>query len=104
MFMFETLKLVPGGEVAGVEYEAIPILLFGLAALLMTLVPFLDRSAQRGRSSPVFTAIGVVALVYIVGMTAWGYRSLLPVLIVLGTVALMAGLAVVTRSDDGGRR
>ncbi len=27
MFMFQTLKLVPGGEILGLEYEAIPILL-----------------------------------------------------------------------------
>ncbi len=39
MFMFETLKLVPGGEILGIEYEAIPILLFGLGALVMVLVP-----------------------------------------------------------------
>jgi cytochrome b6 len=40
MFMFQTLKLVPGGEILGIEYEAIPILLFGLGGLLVLLVPF----------------------------------------------------------------
>ncbi len=83
MFMFQTLKLVPGGEVLGVEAEAFPILLFGLAALVLVLVPFLDRGvAHRGRS-PVFTAVGVAAVVFIVGMTAWGYHSLVPVYAVL---------------------
>ena len=61
MFMFETLKLVPGGEIMGIEYEAIPILFFGLAALLMVLVPFLDRGLERTGQSPLFTAVGVVA-------------------------------------------
>ncbi len=93
MFMFETLKLVPGGEVLGIEYEAIPILFFGLAGLLMVLVPFLDR-AGRG---PLFPLVGVGATVYIVGMTAWGYRSWLPVWIVLGTGVLSVILSLATR-------
>jgi cytochrome b6 len=97
MFMFETLKLVPGGEVAGVEFEAIPVLLFGLGGLLLILVPFLDRGVVQRMRSPVFTAIGVVALVYIVGMTAWGYRSLVPVYVVLGTGGLVAILSLLTR-------
>lgn len=99
MFMFETLKLVPGGEVLGVEYEAVPILLFALGGLLMVLVPFLDRgSVTRGRS-PAFTAVGVLALAYIVGMTAWGYRSFAPFYVVFGTAALVGVLMVTTRTD-----
>jgi cytochrome b6 len=98
MFMFETLKLVPGGEIFHVEYEAIPILLFGLGGLLMVLVPFLDKTGKN----PVFTWIGVAALVYIVGMTSWGYRSLLPVWVVLGTGILSLILSLGTRrvGDD----
>ena len=101
MFMFETLKLVPGGEIAGIEYEAIPILLFGLGGLLMMLVPFLDRKVNLTGKSPLFTYIGVIALVYIVGMTAWGYRSLTPLFIVIGTVMLMFLLGLATRHDAG---
>ena len=74
MFMFETLKLVPGGEILGIEYEAIPILLFGAAGMVLMLVPFLERRREGG--SPVFTAVGIASLIYMVGMTAWGYRSL----------------------------
>jgi cytochrome b6 len=89
VFMFETLKLVPGGEIAGIEYEAIPILLFGLAGLLLVLVPFLDRRVVREGGSPTFTAVGALALLYIVGMTAWGYRSLVPVWVVGGTAVVV---------------
>ena len=94
MFMFETLKLVPGGEIAGVEYEAIPILLFGLAAALLVAVPFLDRGIMTRGRSPGFTVAGVLALVYIVGFTAYGYRSLAPIYLVLGTavVVVIVGL------------
>jgi len=88
MFMFETLKLVPGGEIAGLEYEAIPILLFSLGGLLMVL-------------GPAFTIVGVLALIYIVGMTAWGYRSLAPLWIVIGTGVLLLVLGFVTRHEDG---
>ncbi len=101
MFMFETLKLVPGGEIAGIEYEAIPILLFSLGGLLMVLVPFLDRKVNVTGRSPAFTFIGILALIYIVGMTAWGYRSLVPFLIVIGTGVLMLLLALATRHDAG---
>ena len=101
MFMFETLKLVPGGEILGIEYEAIPILLFSLAGLLMVLVPFLDKGASTTGKSSVFSWIGLLALFYIVGMTAWGYRSLVPVYIVLGSLVLMFILSLATRHDGG---
>jgi cytochrome b6 len=99
MFMFETLKLVPGGEILGIEYEAIPVLIFGLGGLLMVLVPFLERGEER--RSRFFTIFGVVALAFIVGMTCWGYRSWVPLGIVAATAALLALLAVATR---GGAR
>jgi cytochrome b6 len=104
MFMFETLKLVPGGEVAGLEYEAIPILLFGLAGLLLVLVPFLDQGVVRRGRSPAFTAAGVLALVYMVGMTAWGYKSWVPVLLVLGTAVLVAVIALGTSNPQDNRQ
>jgi cytochrome b6 len=100
MYMFQTLKLVPGGEVAGLEYESIPILAFGLLGLVVLLVPFLDRGvALRGRS-PGFTVVGVVALVYVVGMTAWGYRSLVPVYVVLAAAAALVPFVVSAARDE----
>ena len=97
MFMFQSLKLVPGGEIAGIEYEAIPILLFGLGGLLLVLVPFLDRGVVRRGRSPAFTAVGAAALIYIVAFTAWGYHSLLPVWVVLATGVLIAILSLATQ-------
>ena len=100
MFMFETLKLVPGGEIAGLEYEAIPIMLFGAGGLLLVLVPFLDRApGGRGRG---FMIGGAVVLAYVVGMTAWGYRSLVPIYAVL-LVGLVTGLlGLGTRQEPAG--
>lgn len=100
MFLFQTLKLVPGGEVAGMEYEAIPVLLSGVAALLFLAVPFLDPGREGSRSGVITTVVGVVALLYMVVLTAWGYHSWVPVWIVLGTAALLAVLAFATRRRD----
>jgi len=97
MFMFETLKLVPGGEIFGLEYEAIPVLLFGLGGMLMVLVPFLDRSGR----SPVMPWAGVAVVLYMVGMTAWGYRSWAPVLVVAGTGLFSWILTLGTRRVGG---
>ena len=99
MFMFETLKLVPGGEIFHIEYEAIPILFFGVAGLLLMLVPFLER--KREGSNPVFTVVGVVSLIYVVGMTAWGYKSLLPVWVIVATAAVIGVLRVGTDRAKG---
>ena len=97
MFMFQTLKLVPGGEILGVEYEAIPILLFGLGGLGFLLVPFLDRRADPDGRGRAFTIIGVVTLLFVVGMTVWGYHSLVPLLITVGTGVLILLIALATR-------
>ncbi len=97
MFMFQTLKLIPGGEIAGIEYEAIPILLFALGGLLIVLVPFLDRGVVRTGRSPMFTAVGWATLAYIVGMTAWGYHSWVPIYVILASVVLVFVLGLGTR-------
>ncbi len=90
VFMFQTLKLVPGGSIAGIEYEAIPIMLFSLGGALLMAVPFLDRRLKRDGKSPLFTWIGVLAILFIVGMTCWGYGNIVPLLV----MALAASLLV----------
>ncbi len=102
MFMFQTLKFVPGGEILGIEYEAFPILLFGLGGVILLLVPFLDRNVvSRGRS-PGFTAAGILSLLYIVSMTSWGYSSLVPVWIVLVLAGAVFVLGRLLHRDIGG--
>ena len=82
VFMFQTLKLVPGGEIMGVEYEAIPILLFSLAGALLLVVPFLDRGRSRG-----WAIGGIIGLAFVVAMTCWGYGTLVPLYVVFLTGA-----------------
>ena len=72
MFMFQTLKYLPA-HILRIEGEIIGILGFGVAGLGLLLLPFLDRRAQRGESSRVFTAIGVAIIAYILLLTYLGY-------------------------------
>ncbi|HSY50079.1 MAG TPA: cytochrome bc complex cytochrome b subunit [Thermoanaerobaculia bacterium] len=99
VFMFQTLKVIPGGEIFGLEYEAIPILLFGALGGLLMFVPFLDRSAPgKGKG---WTIAGLAALLFVIGMTCWGYMSLLPLYVVVISGVLLLLLAFITR---GGRK
>ncbi len=74
MFMFQTLKYLPS-YVLGIEGEIFGVLAFGLGAVLLLLVPFLDRQAARGRPGRLFVAIGVAIIAYMVLLTYLGYTS-----------------------------
>jgi len=77
--------------------------LFALAGAFLVLVPFLDRNVRRTGRSPAFTVVGWLAVAYVVCLTAWGYRSLTPLWVVLLTVALVVVITYVTRHNPGGR-
>ena len=69
--VFYTLKLLPS-HIFMFEGEQLGVLAFGVAALFLVLVPFLDRRALRGEKSPVFTILAVLGLVYLVVFTIIG--------------------------------
>lgn len=73
LFMFQTLKLIPG-HVLGIEGEQLGLFVFGLGGLLWVLVPFLVRNPE-GRAAKVASLMGWLAVLYIVGMTLWGWRG-----------------------------
>jgi quinol-cytochrome oxidoreductase complex cytochrome b subunit len=72
MFMFQTLKYLPA-YILGFEGEAVGILGFGLAGLLLFLVPVLDRPAIRGERSRLFVWLGIAMIVYMIALTIIGY-------------------------------
>jgi cytochrome b6 len=72
--MFHTLKLVPS-HVLGIEGEHLGVVVFGIAALFLVLVPFLDRRASRGESSRVFTVLAAGGLIYLVTFTIIGHYA-----------------------------
>lgn len=72
MFMFQTLKYLPS-HVLGIEGEALGVLGFGLAALFLFALPFVDRKGRRGEWSPLFTWLGIATLAYMILLTLLGY-------------------------------
>jgi cytochrome b6 len=72
LFMFQSLKLLPA-RIWFVDGEIVGILVFGLAALLWTLLPFFDRHDDDGRRRRWITGAGIFALAYMAAMTVYGY-------------------------------
>lgn len=72
LFMFQTLKWLPA-KILGMDGEVLGIMAFNLIALLLFVVPFIDRSPENRRRRIIFNICGVFALLYIVVMTIVGY-------------------------------
>lgn len=72
LFMFQTLKFIPA-HVLFMEGELLGILGFGLAGLLWTLVPFLDQRGSQDQKNPLFRFVGLLIVLFIVGMTVVGF-------------------------------
>jgi len=72
LFMFQTLKYIPA-KLWKFDGEVVGILTFSFGALLLFLVPFLDRSSGHQRRRLVFNVFGVLVLLYMVVMTIVGY-------------------------------
>jgi cytochrome b6 len=72
--VFHTLKLVPS-HVLGIEGERLGVVVFGLAAMFVVLVPFFDRRSSRGEASRLFTVIATLGLVYLVTFTIVGHYA-----------------------------
>ncbi|HET6853290.1 MAG TPA: cytochrome bc complex cytochrome b subunit, partial [Pyrinomonadaceae bacterium] len=60
LFMFQTLKYVPA-KIMGLDGEVLAIMAFNLVALLLFIVPFIDRSPDNPRRRLVLNIIGVLA-------------------------------------------
>jgi cytochrome b6 len=72
LFMFQTLKLIPS-KILIFDGEVVGILAFALAGLFWLVIPFLDKPSLQGKKSNVFTAIGLIVVLYIIAMTIYGY-------------------------------
>ena len=69
--VFYTLKLLPS-HILMFEGEQLGVMAFGVVALFLVLVPFLDRRALKSERSPTFTILAVLGLVYLVVFTIIG--------------------------------
>ena len=76
-WMFQTLRMMPS-HILGIEGELVAIAGIGLGGVVWLLAPFLDDPGGRGGRARTMTALGVVALVYVVGFTLLVYRGAKP--------------------------
>ncbi len=74
LFMFQTLKLIPA-KIWIFDGEVIGVLVFALGGLFLFLIPFIDRPGKSGKSktSSALTVAGILVVLFIVGMTIYGY-------------------------------
>ncbi|PIU45740.1 MAG: cytochrome bc complex cytochrome b subunit [Ignavibacteriales bacterium CG07_land_8_20_14_0_80_59_12] len=72
LFVFQTLKYIPA-KLWVVDGEVLGILLFGIAGLLLLLVPFWDRKSSRGQENRFITYLGIFIVLYIIGFTILGW-------------------------------
>ena len=56
-------------EDAGALVSLLVWLAFGAVAVFLVFVPFLDRKSGDGRESPLFTALAVAGVIYLVAFT-----------------------------------
>jgi quinol-cytochrome oxidoreductase complex cytochrome b subunit len=73
MFMFQTLRFLPA-KIGPIVGDLLGVLGFGVAAAVWTLLPFFDND-KRGRRKRWIAGLGVFALAYFVGMTAYAYLA-----------------------------
>lgn len=74
LFMFQTLKYIPG-KLWVFDGEVFGILLFGAGGLLWTLVPFWDRKSGRGEQNRIITYVGLFVVFYIIALTIFGWAA-----------------------------
>ena len=72
LFMFQTLKYIPG-KLLILDGEVFGILLFGLAGFLWLLVPFWDRKSARGEKNRWLNYVGIFVVMYIIVLTIVGW-------------------------------
>jgi cytochrome b6 len=66
--MFQALKYFPA-EMAGIPGETVGVFCFGLLAVILVGMPFLDPGASRGKPSPWWNRLAVLALIGAIVLT-----------------------------------
>jgi cytochrome b6 len=74
LFMFQALKILPA-RIFGIEGELVGIAFFSLAGLALVMAPFLDREGRQDRTSRTWRAAGVIAVLFAVAFTLWGWLA-----------------------------
>ena len=74
LYMFQTLKYIPG-KLWFLDGEVLGILLFAIAGLLWTVVPFWDHKSARGEQNRFVNYLGLFAVMYIILFTIIGWLA-----------------------------
>ncbi|MEW6509632.1 MAG: cytochrome bc complex cytochrome b subunit [Bacteroidota bacterium] len=74
LFMFQTLKYIPA-QVLFVDGEVLGILMFGIAGVLWTLVPFWDRKSSRGEQNRLVNYVGIAVILFVIVLTIVGWLA-----------------------------
>jgi len=74
LFMFQTLKYIPG-KLLVFDGEVFGIMLFSVAGILWTMVPFWDTKSSRGEQNRFISYIGIFVIFYIMVLTILGWIS-----------------------------
>jgi cytochrome b6 len=74
LYMFQTLKYIPG-RLWFLDGEVLGILLFGIAGVLWTVVPFWDYKSSRGEQNRLVNYLGLFAVMYIILFTIIGWLA-----------------------------
>jgi cytochrome b6 len=101
LFMFQTLKLLPA-RVGPYEGDVVGVLVFGLAGLVVLLVPLLDRGPGTRRT---LNVLAVLAVGFFIVMTAWGWFSAadeVGLRIILGLILTLIVLTLLVPFTDAG--
>jgi quinol-cytochrome oxidoreductase complex cytochrome b subunit len=73
MFMFQTLRYLPA-TVLGIPGDVLGIVGFGVVAVVLLLIPFLDQpKSPDARPGRLWTWLAFAALTYIIAFTYLGY-------------------------------
>ncbi len=65
--LYQTLRIVPS-SVVGINGELLVNGVVGLASLLWLMIPFVDFRSRKEQKSSIFTAIGILLILYLVAM------------------------------------
>ena len=80
VFMFQTLKYLPP-HILGIEGEVVGIMSFAVAALVLFMVPFIDRRRGDEPAHPAFSLLPylwIAMIAFMLFMTYLGYTEAVP--------------------------
>lgn len=74
LFMYQTLRYLPA-HILNIDGELLGVILFGIAGVLWTLVPFWDKKSSRGEQNRFINYLGLFVVLFIIVLTIIGWLA-----------------------------